>query len=69
MLYSSRLDAVYNKHTVYLYSSDAAGDLMLKAVYQRDRALERTCSLCILMPMALRSTNTSHCLTITTLDN
>ena len=67
--YSSQLDAVYNKYTVYpLYSSHASGDLVLIAVDQKDRALERTCSPYILKPIVLQSSDTLHCL-ITTINN
>ena len=45
---------------------DSIGDLMLIAVDQKDRALERTCCLYILKPIA---SDTLHCLTITILDN
>ena len=36
ILYSSVLNVVYNKHTVYVCSSYATGDLMLIAVDQKD---------------------------------
>ena len=45
---------------------DFIGDLMLIAVDQKDRALERTCSLYNLKPIA---SDTLHCLTIIILDN
>ena len=45
---------------------DTIGHLMLIAVAQKDRALERTCSLYILKPIA---NDTLYCLTITILDN
>ena len=52
--------------SVCVCSSHTTGDLMLIAVDQKDRALERTCSLYILKPIA---SDTLHCLTITILDN
>ena len=39
--YSSQLDSVYNKHTVYVCSSHSRVDWMLMAVYQKNRALEQ----------------------------
>ena len=45
---------------------DSIGDLMLIAVDQKDRALERTCSSYILEPIA---SDTLHCLTTAILDN
>ena len=69
MLYSSQLDAMYNKHTVYVCSSHATGDLMLITVDQKDRAQERTCSPYNLKLIALQSSDTLNCLTTTTLDN
>ena len=60
MLYSSQLDVVYNKHQCMCVHS--IGDLMLIAVDQKDRALERTYSLYILKPIA---SDTLRCLTIT----
>ena len=38
---NSQLDAVHNKHTLYVYSSHATVDL---TVDQKDRAPERACS-------------------------
>ena len=64
ILCSSQLDVVYNKHILYVCS---AGDLMLLAVDQKYRALERTCSPYILKLIALQFNNTLHL--ITALDN
>ena len=53
--------------SVYVCSiHDSIRDLMLIAVDQKDRALERTYSLHILKSIA---SDTLHCLTITILDN
>ena len=61
MLYSSLLDAVYNKHTDYVCSSNATEDMMLMVVDQKDRMLKK--------PLTTpQSRDTLHCLT-TTLDN
>ena len=45
-------------NTKFVCSSHATGDLMLIAVDQKDRAMERNCSPYILKPVALQPSDT-----------
>ena len=47
--YSSQSGAVYNKYTMYVWSGHATVDLMLMAVYRKDRSLERIAAYIIIL--------------------